>query len=348
MANATNFSSSGADTENIGVIITKTTICMFLLALSLAENSLVLLIFKLNFRNRLRSTNCYFIANMSLADLLFAVQNLPHAYNNFVFNGHWVLRESVGLALCKVDVFFSLISMVTTNLTILAISVDRYFAVFMPYKKLITRRICFLIIFLTWFISTVFASPLLYYSTLVERGFYTTCTLSDGHVLKLWYTILAGILTTTLVIMLVLYTAVGLKIWQYRSIPGNPTQATLARREKQNREIFKMLITLVVVFYVCFLPFVMLSLSHLFGFYFALKRNYGRFTVLVLYFMNAVINPMIYYIFNESFREGFRSVLAKAICRNRGTVHSVERPLTPAVIEASGRTPGKLQPTVYG
>ena len=67
MANATNFSSSGADTENIGVIITKTTICMFLLALSLAENSLVLLIFKLNFRNRLRSTNCYFIANMSLA-----------------------------------------------------------------------------------------------------------------------------------------------------------------------------------------------------------------------------------------------------------------------------------------
>ena len=84
MANATNFSSSGADTENIGVIITKTTICMFLLALSLAENSLVLLIFKLNFRNRLRSTNCYFIANMSLADLLFAVQNLPHAYNNFV------------------------------------------------------------------------------------------------------------------------------------------------------------------------------------------------------------------------------------------------------------------------
>lgn len=337
MANATNFSSSGTDTENIGVIITKTTICMFLLALSLAENSLVLLIFKLNFRNRLKSTNCYFIANMSLADLLFAVQNLPHAYNNFVLNGHWVLRESVGLALCKVDAFFSLISMVTTNLTM-----------FMPYKKLITRRICFLIIFLTWFISTVFASPLLYYSTLVERGFYTTCTLSDGHVLKLWYTILAGILTTTLVIMLVLYTAVGLKIWQYRSIPGNPTQATLARREKQNREIFKMLITLVVVFYVCFLPFVMLSLSHLFGFYFALKRNYGRFTVLVLYFMNAVINPMIYYIFNESFREGFRSVLAKTICRNRGTMHSVERPLTPAVIEASGRTPGKLQPTVYG
>ena len=273
---------------------------------------------------------------MSLADLLFAVQNLPHAYNDFVLNGHWVLRESVGLALCKVDVFFSLISMVTTNLTILAISVDRCFAVFMPYKKLITRRICFLIIFLTWFISTVYASPLLYYSTLVERGFYTTCTLSDAHVLKLWYTILAGILAITLVIMLVLYTAIGLKIWQYRTIPGNPTQATLARREKQNREIFKMLITLVVVFYVCLLPFVMLSLSHLFGFYLVLKRNYGRFTVLMLYFMNAVINPMIYYIFNESFREGFRSVLAKNICRNRGTVHTVERPLTPAVIEASG------------
>ena len=311
---------------------------MLVLAASLIENILVLVVLKKNFRKRLKRTaNTYFIANMSVSDVLFAVQNLPLTYNNLVLNGHWVLQGSIGMVLCKIDMFFSLISMVTTNLTILAIAVDRFLVVFVPYKKIITRRVCFFIILLTWFSSTMFASPMLYYTDLKRKTDHTICTPPVEQV-NLWYVGLAGILATTLVAMLVLYTAIGVKLWRRRKFSGNLSQATHARREKRNRDVFKMLFTLIVVFYVCYLPVLTLSLSHYIGFYNALKKKHGRSIALVMMFMNGAINPIIYYIFNESFRDGVKAALTKCGCC-LGSAYAVDIPL------AVGRDRGARRPT---
>ena len=340
MENATNQSTTDSEGDTYELIITKATICMLVLAVSLFENILVLVVLKKDLRNRLRTANSYFIANMSVADVLFAVQNLPLAYNNLVLNGHWVLQGSIGMVLCKIDTFFSLISMVTTNLTILTIAIDRFLAVFVPFKKIITRRICFVIIFLTWLISTMFALPMLYYADLKRRTrLHTICTLEDKQILKLWYVVLAGILATTLVAMLVLYAAIGMRLWRRRKFPGNLSQTTHARREKRNRDIFKMLITLIVVFYVCYVPVITLSLSHFLGFYSVFKKKHGRFIAVVMMFINGVINPIIYYIFNERFRDGVKAALAKLGCCRRALYH-VDRPMAAtgrASVSANGR-----------
>ena len=339
MENCTNSTTTGAEGDSSEFIITKTTICMLVLAVSLIENILVLLVLKKNFRKRLKRTaNTYFIANMSVSDVLFAVQNLPLTYNNLVLNGHWVLQGSIGMVLCKIDTFFSLISMITTNLTILAIAVDRFLVVYVPYKKIITRRVCFFIILLTWFVSTMFASPMLYYTDLKRKTDHTICTPPVKQV-NLWYVGLAGILATTLVAMLVLYTAIGAKLWQRRKFSGNLSQATHARREKRNRDVFKMLVTLVVVFYVCYLPVLTLSLSHFLGFYKkVLKKKHGRFIAVAMMFMNGAINPIIYYFFNENFRDGVKAALVNCGCC-RGTAYAVDTPL------AMGRERGARRPT---
>lgn len=326
MESATNSSVTDLEGDSFEVIVAKTVICMLVLAVSLIENILVLVVLKKDFRKRLRTANSYFIANMSTADVLFAVQNLPLAYNNFVMGGHWVLQGNLGTVLCKIDMFFSLISMVTSNLTILAIALARFLAVYSPYKKIVTRKVCFLIIFLTWFISTVFASPMMYYATLRKlTDHLTQCTVLGLEVLKLWYIILGGILTTTLIAMLVFYIAIGLKLWRRRAFPGQPIRATKTRREKRNRDIFKMLVTLVVVFYVCSVPVILLSLSHFFGFYTAFRRKHGLFIAVVMLFMNGVINPIIYYVFNENFRDGVKVVLAKCGCC-QGALYALEVP----------------------
>ena len=342
MENATNQSTTDSEGDTYELIITKATICMLVLAVSLFENILVLVVLKKDLRNRLRTANSYFIANMSVADVLFAVQNLPLAYNNLVLNGHWVLQGSIGMVLCKIDTFFSLISMVTTNLTILTIAVDRFLAVYFPFKKIITRRVCFVIIFLTWLISTMFALPMLYYADLKRRTeLHTICTLEDRQVLKLWYVVLAGILATTLVAMLVLYAAIGARLWRRRKFPGNLSQTTHARREKRNRDIFKMLITLIVVFYVCYVPVITLSLSHFLGFYSVFKKKHGRFIAVVMMFTNGVINPIIYYVFNESFRDGVKAALAKLGCC-RGALYDVDRPMAAkggVPLSGNGRRP---------
>ena len=287
---------------------------MLVLAVSLVENIMVLVVLKKNFslRQRMR-TNSFFIANMSVADVLFAAQNIPHSYNYIVLNGHWILQGNIGMVLCKIDMFFSLITMVTANLTILAIAIHRFFVVYFPFKKIITRRVCFSIIFLTWLVSTLFASPMFYYADLISENDFTTCTLTDVQVLKTWYTVLAGILATTLVAMLVLYTAIGLKIWR-RKFPGDANQMAYLRREKQNREIFKMLITLIVAFYVCSLPILTLQLSFALGFYEVLQVVHGRFIAVVMLCLNGAINPIIYVIFNKSFRDKFKVALSKCTC----------------------------------
>ena len=296
---------------------------MFVLVLSLIENIAVLVILKKNCGNRMRTANSFFIANMSTADVLFAAQNIPHAYNNYILKGRWILLGNIGIV-CKIDVFFSLISMVTTNLTILAIAVDRVFAVYIPFKKIITRRVCFCIIFSTWFISTLFASPMLHYADFKSKGDFKICSLKNREVLKTWYTILAGILATTLITMLTLYTAIGVKLGR-RKIPGNASQRGNRRREKRNRDIFKMLITLIIVFCVCSLPIFILQLSYTLGFYELLKINQIRDIALLLFFLNGAINPIIYVTFNESFRDGVKAALPKCCKFSRSVVYAVDR-----------------------
>lgn len=322
MENGKNLTSTVENTETI----TKASICIFVLIVSLIENIMVLVILKKNPKGGIRSANSLFIANMSVADVLFALQNIPHSYNYFVLSGRWIIHGNAGVVLCKIDIFLSLIAMVTGNLTILAIAAYRVFGVYCPLKKIITRKVCFFIIFLTWLIPTLFASPMLFYADLMGDKDFTTCSLTDVEVMKIWYAVLAGIFATTLVAMLALYTAIGVKLWRrkFPDVTGDVRQRAELRREKRNRDIFKMLITLVVTFYVCSLPIIILQLSLAFGFYEVIQVHHGLFIATFLLFLNGVINPMIYFKFNKRFRDVFKGFLPKCICP-RVVVYSVAK-----------------------
>ena len=317
MENSENLTSTIDNTE----ATTKASICIFVLIVSLIENITVLVILKNNPRRGVSSANGLFIANMSVADVLFALQNIPHSYNYIVLGGRWIVHGNVGVVLCKIDMFLSLIAMVTGNLTILAIASYRLFVVYCPLKKIVTRKLCVFVIFLTWLIPTLFALPMLFYADLMERKDLTICGLTDEQVLKIWYAALAGILATTLVAMLALYTAIGVKLWRRKfpaDIIGDAKQRAHIRRGKRNRDILKMLITLIVAFYVCSLPIIILQLSLAFGFYEVLQVHHGRFIAILMLFLNGVINPLIYFKFIKRFRDVFKGALPK--CRYPRTV----------------------------
>ena len=297
--------------DSFKLVVAKTSVCMLVLALSLIENVIVLVVVKKDYRNRLRTADCYFIANMSIADTLFALQNIPLAYNNFIMKGHWVLQGHFGMLLCKVDNFFSLLSMVTVNLTILAIAGDQFCAMYQPFRLNITRRKCFLLIFLSWFISTLFSFPMLYYSDLQRvTENLTVCTIQDQRVLKIWCVVLTGILVTTLIMKFVLFTAIGAKIWRPK-LAVSVSQRALTQQERRNRDSFKMVVILIVVFYICSLPLLVLQMSYALGFYTGYEKNHGLFIAIAMMFMNGVINPIIYFTFNRSFCEGFKVTMGK-------------------------------------
>ena len=95
-----------------------------------------------------------------------------------------------------------------------------------------------------------------------------------------------------------------------RKFAGNASQRFQVQREKQNRDIFKILITLVLTFYVCSLRILTLNMSFALGFYAKLlKINLFRFIPFFQYFLDGAINPIIYNIFNENILEGFKVAL---------------------------------------
>ena len=294
--------------------IAKATLCMSVLAVSLLENAMVVLVLKKNFRrSHMRNANSLFIANISVADIFFAIQNIPHAYNNLVLNGHWILQGNFGTVLCKIDMFLSVITMVTANLTILAIAIYRLCVVFFPLRKIITRKTCFFIIFLTWLVPALFALPIFYFAKFISNEGITICSLKD-QVIKIFYAGFAVILFMTLLAMLVLYAAIGFKLWR-RNFPNNVSERARALREKRNREIFKMLITLIDAFYACSLPILTLQLSFALDFYVVYSETrHFRFIALLMLFLNGAINPIIYIVFNRSFRSCVKEVLSKRYC----------------------------------
>ena len=105
-----------------------------------------------------------------------------------------------------------------------------------------------------------------------------------------------------------------IQLWR-RNFPNNASKRARALREKRNREIFKMLITLIDAFYACSLPILTLQLSFALDFYVVYSETrHFRFIALLMLFLNGAINPIIYIVFNRSFRSCVKEVLSKRYC----------------------------------
>ena len=124
-----------------------------------------------------------------------------------------------------------------------------------------------------------------------------------GHSLVVLQTVLlaAGFVTT-----LVLYTAIGIKIWRGKT-PGIQLKSVQLRMHARKIKAVKMLAILVTVFYISFIPFSIYQLSVFFGFHLKLGSHYGQIAAFLMY-CNGAINPVIYSVYNESIRNEFKAL----------------------------------------
>lgn len=109
--------------------------------------------------------------------------------------------------------------------------------------------------------------------------------------------------------MVVLYTLMVWFLW-HRKAPGEFSNENQRRIKKQMKKVIKMLITIVLVFNFCWIPVHSNHLMIAFN-----SEAYDSFPVSLLFVFfwlahaNSAINPCLYFIFNESFREGLKCVL---------------------------------------
>ena len=255
-----------------------------------------------------RKVHYLFIVNLSAADLLFAAEMIPMICVHMLLSGEWLIRGRFGNFLCKFDLFLSAVLILTSNLTIVSIAVEKYFGVFFPLKTMVSKKRAYLIIATTWIASAVYAAPLFFFGYLKKSpdGKATCSICPNCEKVRRWFIFQTVLLAGGFVTTLASYSAIGIKIW-LRKTPGIQLPEVQRKGRVKKHKALKMLAMLVFVFYVSFIPFWIYQLSLLFSFYEKLGSYYSLLSPFLM-LCNGAVNPVIYSVYNMDIRREFISL----------------------------------------
>ncbi|XP_068608962.1 proteinase-activated receptor 2 [Brachionichthys hirsutus] len=264
------------------------------------------------FRTKKKHPSSVYMANLALADLLFVIWvPLEIAYH---FNGNdWVY----GPGLCKVLVAFFYGNMYCSIAFIACISVQRYWAVVHPFaQKRSNAAAPVLISVAVWAVVWLATIPLFLYDQEVRVSNLNIRTCHDvtrpsQKKTAAGYFLTMGVLGFVLpaVVCVVSYV---LMLKTLRNSMADPATG------KKRRKAVVLIVTVLVMFVVCFTPSNVMLLVHyvhllggadnsLYGFYVA---------ALCLASLNSCLDPFIYYFISEEFREHVRNTF---LCRSERT-----------------------------
>ncbi|EDO49911.1 predicted protein, partial [Nematostella vectensis] len=288
---------------------------LLVVVLSLIGNALVVWVIRSAYR--MRTVTNYFITNVAFADLLTTVFNMmPTLFWIIERKDPWSVGGTLGEILCKTLQFFQCVSVACSVFSMAAISMDRFFAIFRPLKRIITFKLAKFIIALIWASSCLISSPLIYALKLEGDGEDVNCVevwapLFDDYTSPMVYTIALFVLfyALPLTIIAALYAVIMFRLWR-RQTPGQNSTSNQSNKERTNKKVLKMLITVVAVFALCWLPlYVRMFLVFLQPSNFPCGLPYHLdFITLFLGHANSSINPYLYVVFNENFRKGFKTI----------------------------------------
>ena len=265
-----------------------------------------------------------FIANMAVADLLLTVTVMPFQVA-FLYRFNYWIGGMLGNITCKALFYVIPVSIAATVLTMMLISVDRFYAIFYPFKDKIFRKPKILSGTI-WILSFVLMLPypMSYQVKFNSSQNHYQCLqvwpLEDPNaatfketrrVLKLFHIIVfATLYALPLSIIIVIYSLICCKMW-HRIIPGNATERNRAAAEKSKRKVVRLLVVIVVVFALCWSP---TYVNHYLGLARPDQAHNLPFEVGTFFYWlghaNSAINPCIYILMSDKFRRELASTLA--------------------------------------
>ncbi|XP_055697934.1 RYamide receptor isoform X3 [Phlebotomus papatasi] len=263
---------------------------------------------------RMKTVTNYFLFNLALGDILMSVFCVPFSFVPTILLQFWPF----GTVLCHLVNYSQAISVLVSAYTLVAISVDRYIVIMWPLRPRITKRYAKCIIAVVWVIALVTAFPIIIVSKLYQpEGWHQKC---DKYICHedwsedsqyFYYTL--ALMTLQFVIPIVVlcftYIRIAIAVWGKRP-PGEAENSRDQKMARSKRKMIKMMVTVVIVFTVCWLPFNILGLL----LYDVELQSwkllpYFWFGCHWLAMAHSCCNPIIYCYMNERFRLGFMKVL---------------------------------------
>ena len=286
------------------------------LVFSLIGNSLiVLIVYK---TPTLRKPINLLIANMAISDLLYPTFLFPVLLAE-MHVGSWLIGGTLGQALCKLHTFLADASSFVSIQSLVLIAVDRFGAVVLPLRSpLITRKLCLFFIIATWITAMAVLSPFLVTYKLVKYQRRLMCE-------SLWIEAFGGTYPTyalaavvvffyiPFVLVVVLYSIILMKL-KMQAHPGEQSVSGEEQRTRRNRNVLKMVIAIVVVFFICLIPYFSNFVIARFS---APDSSIWFSCSFVLYvivtryisYTNCAINPIICLIFSSNYRQALKRLV---------------------------------------
>ena len=286
------------------------------LVVSFTGNSLVIAIVYKNTNKRMRTTANMFVVNMAASDLLTTLFSIPIDIVILTI-GQWPFpRESTAsLALCKAFFGTWYLSSGISLTSLVAIALDRFWAVFFPTKRPLTTRNPPAILVSIWLLCLVFEIPLLLETKIFTMYGRLTCLpnykSTSVYYHYLYFTVFGG--SPTIVIVF-LYPAILVKLWR-RRIPGNPSVANQELRDRTNFKVSVMAIALMLSYMISWFPFLGEYISEF-------RKQNSQVDERVAFvpitfampYLTCSLSPLICIAINGNFRSSIKSVLQLQCC----------------------------------
>ena len=292
-----------------------------LIFLSFAGNALVIAVFYKRY-DKLRTPVNYFIVSMAVSDLLVPIFVIPRRIKQAYVGWYsWLVGGIFGEITCKILHFTDELSVTVSSQSMVFIAAERFWAIVFPMKPpLISnetspRFICFTWLFsMTFFFYYFFVHKLVYEDN-VYRCIYELPQVFDSWE-DLWkvdrFSLLGVFVIIPFVLMALFYTGIMITLYGQEKNTIHLTSEEQHRRAKKNQRITRMLLTVVVLFFISWAPYYIYFILQYFPPGLMVPCNFKKrfyLCVCCLNYVYTAINPLIYYWFNKTYRLGFREVL---------------------------------------
>ncbi|XP_047470022.1 neuromedin-U receptor 2-like isoform X1 [Penaeus chinensis] len=271
----------------------------------------------------MRTSTNYYLVNLAVADIITLLFALPMEVYHMWLQYPWILGD----ALCRVRAIVPETLAHVSVLTILAVSGERYVAITDPVLARTTHTLSRTarVVPIIWLVALLAATPWGYYHQVNQL------TLPSGTVLKesswcavpfhdvscnwawLMWASSVGAFILPMGVLVTLYCKIGIVL----SIDPPSRTPSAGNGAMHTRRLgIRMLVAVVVVFFLCWAPF------HAQRLMFVIVTSYGEWTphlrtvnanlyyfTGLCYYLNSAVNPVLYSIMSVRFRIAFRRSL---------------------------------------
>lgn len=295
-----------------------------------------------------------FMANMAVADLLLTFTVMPFQVANLYRGSLW-FGGILGNITCKLLLYAIPVSIAASVLTMMIISIDRFYAIFYPLREKIFQRPKILSAII-WILSFVLMLPFVFLSQAqFDRAANEYVCMHvwpwedpNDHTHQETYRVMKILHICLFVVMYALPLFITITIYALicrklllRKIPGNITDSNRHMVEKSRRKVVRLLVVICVVFALCWFPS---YVNHFFWYVRPDQSHKLSFEVTSVFLWiahaNSAINPCLYILLNRTFRRALFAIFKK-LCARETVIITVA--LTPARLNASRGSRGWME-----